>query len=509
LTAANREHILVDLPWNTTLRKGVVDAFLEAVLRFQRHPSLEFVWFKYLPHMVDPFFSSVEHSIINALQGSPICRSRDGQYRLPSQCVILPREFCDQDNRPLIPEEFLGDVRYLSTSYDIDADASHFKRLGVHTMSSDDFIAGLKNMNQHICDQPAPWQESVCDQLYSIYEQRNKTMQHPAPQSQYDPRIVDIMPLRILPLGDGTWTSASSKGDIFFDSETVGVLRELDLRLLTADIKPNTLRYLLFGALGVKRADPQVIATKILELHRRGSHLQSRESFIQQARFLYTHRYSVGVPRPTDLRVIDQKEYIVEGTKVYCDFPDIQRTIKLSEVLPSRAQFLHRDYLDTHDWYNWLREDVGINYFLRLVDGGDLSPTFWELTRTTDTRSLLTFLKETWPQWQGSLSANSESQLGDVEVTCEDGSKHCLNATYLRRAGLMKYPDLPFLPVTNPALREWDFLSDLGVTHQVDGDFFLKRLICLSAEGCDDEDMIRNTYEQIQARFEENPKGIL
>jgi hypothetical protein len=80
-----------------------------------------------------------------------------------------------------------------------------------------------------------------------------------APQSEYDLRLIDIMQLCILPLAGGTWTSASSEGDIFFDSETVGVPRELDLRLLSADIKPDTLRYLLFGALGVKRADLQTI----------------------------------------------------------------------------------------------------------------------------------------------------------------------------------------------------------------------------------------------------------
>ena len=105
--------------------------------------------------------------------------------------------------------------------------------------------------------------------------------------------------------------------------------------------------------------------------------------------------------------------------------------------------------------------------------------------------------------------ADTESQLDEIKVTCEGGSKHCLNATYLRRAALMKYPDFPFLPITNLALWEWDFLSDLGVTHQVDGDFFLKHLICLNAEGCDDEDLIRNMYEQIQACFKKNPKGIL
>jgi hypothetical protein len=502
LTAANREHILVDLPWNTTLRTGIIDAFLEAVNQFQDHPTLKFVWFKFLPYMVDPFFSSVEKSITDALRGRKIFRSADGQYRLPSQCIILPHEFCDKHDQPLIPDEFLGGLHYLSlTSYDVDADAPHFKRLGVRTMSSDDFITGLRNMNHNIRDRPSTWQESVCHQLYFICERRRKTTRNP--------RLVDIMQLCILPLADGTWTSASSEGDILFDSETSNVPRELHLRLLIADIKPNTLRYLLFSSLGVKRADPQAIATKILELHRGGSYLQSRESFIQHARFLYDHRYSKGVPRPTDLRVVAQEGYIVKGTEVYCDFPDIQRTIRLTEVLPAPAKFLHSDYLKEQDWWNWLREDVGVKYFPCLVNDGDLSPTFLKLTQTTDTQRLLTLVKESWSQWQGSLSTNTESRLGEIQVTCEDGSKHSLNATYLRRPGLMKYSDLPFLPVTNPELREWDFLSDLGVTHQVDGNFFLKRLVRSSAEGCNDEEMIRSLYEQIQARFEENTKGIL
>jgi hypothetical protein len=36
LTAANREDILADLPWNKTLRNGIVDAFLKAVKEFQQ-----------------------------------------------------------------------------------------------------------------------------------------------------------------------------------------------------------------------------------------------------------------------------------------------------------------------------------------------------------------------------------------------------------------------------------------------------------------------------------------
>jgi len=65
-----------------------------------------------------------------------------------------------------------------------------YSRSGVHTMSSDDFISRAQEMNQHICNQPAPWQESVCDQLYSIYEQRSKRCNIQHPQSKYDPRLV-------------------------------------------------------------------------------------------------------------------------------------------------------------------------------------------------------------------------------------------------------------------------------------------------------------------------------
>jgi len=87
--------------------------------------------------------------------------------------------------------------------------------------------------------------------------------------------LSDIMPLCILPLEDGTWTSASSKRPTssliqrqwaFYGS----LICDFSLQI------SNPIPCAIFCSRSrVKRADPQVIATKILELHRRGSHLQS------------------------------------------------------------------------------------------------------------------------------------------------------------------------------------------------------------------------------------------
>lgn len=459
----------------------------------------------------------MEYSIIYALKHRPIFISADGRYRLPTQCIILPRAFCDNYQQPLIPEDFLpGDLHYLSKQYDIPNDGHHFKRLGVRTMSNDDFLAGLKNMNDIICDQPDTWHDFVCTQLYWMYKENRPTTQgseasaEPTEVAQApipDPLLADIMSLCILPLSDGTWTSADSKGDIFFDSKLVGVPQDLNLRLLRADITSFSHRYFLFSALGVKTADPEVVATRILELHRCGSYPRSLESLIRHARFLFAHQFSRRIPRPTELRVMDQDGVIVQGTEVYCDFPDVQKTVELRGVLPSPAKFLHLDYLE-RDWSKWLRDSVGVNNFPRLVNDGNLSLEFLALARTVDTRRLLIVLKETWSHWQGSLSATAITRLGDIETVCEDGSKRSLKTAYLRRGGLRNYADLSFLPIDNPGHRDWDFLADLGVTHKVDGDFFIKRLVRLQEQGCDDEAAIRTLYEQIQARFDDSPSDI-
>jgi len=151
--------------------------------------------------------------------------------------------------------------------------------------------------------------------------------------------------------------------------------------------------------------------------------------------------------------------------------------MRLSEVLPSRAKFLHLTNFDTHDWYNWLREDVGINYFIRSVDGGYLSPTFWELTRTIRYPEPSDLLKK--PGHSGRVTVgNASLSWAKSKLLVRTGAKALLNATYLRRAGLHEI-SRPSLSCPLPTQ-----LSESGISFLIScdspgrRDFFLKRLIC-------------------------------
>jgi hypothetical protein len=210
---------------------------------------------------------------------------------------------------------------------------------------------------------------------------------------------------------------------------------------------------------------------------------------------------------------LDEQGLVAEGQEVYVDIQGDQQTIKMRDFLPSPARFLHPEYLredggeSKENWESWLRSGLGVNVYPRLVRGR-LSPEFEALVGTVDTRQLLIILKETWPHWRENISTAGISSLSEMVVSCEDGKKHSLRTTYLRRGQLTKYSDLPLLPVDDPTNPDWDFVRRFNVTVQVDGTFFLGRLIHLKDVQSLDEGVISDTYKQLEARFDDDPRGI-
>ena len=73
-------------------------------------------------------------------------------------------------------------------------------------------------------------------------------------------------------------------------------------------------------------------------------------------------------------------------------------------------------------------------------------------------------------------------ELCSTLTTTEDGSKKPLNTTYLKRGSLSQFHHLPFLPVDDPDDSGWDFLSELGVSIQVNGRLYLIELTHLSEQ---------------------------
>jgi hypothetical protein len=507
LTSTSREDILSDLPWNLTLRDAIPAAFLAAVTKFSMRPNLKFTWFRYLPRNIhDSFLGPVENAIISKLSSLPILCSADGTYRPPHKFIIAG-SFCDADGKPLIPEAYLpGKLYYLSHPYDLDMDGVHFERLGVKPMSNEHFVGGLNKMRSQMSLQSTIWHEAICQKLYGI----------PNASTGRRDLSLEIRQLPILPLSDGSWVSAAGSPDsvIFFDTELAGIPRDLDIQFLEADISPASWRHKLFKKLGVREADCHFVANKILEHHRNNWPVDSVQSMISHAVFMFVHRYAKRFPHPTGLRVMDERAAVAKAKDVYADILDPQQSIRMRDVLPPPARFLHPDYMQEdgvatqETWKQWLCDSLGLNIFPRLIDGGKLSPEFEALARTVDTRKLLIVLKETWPKWSGRLNASAISWLSQIVVVCEDGSKHLLKESYIQKESLKNCVDLPFLPIDEPDDADWNFLGKLGVTSRVDGSFYLRQLTRLKDENSHEVEKIEETYQKIEALFHDDSQNI-
>ncbi|KAI0058520.1 hypothetical protein BV25DRAFT_1919220 [Artomyces pyxidatus] len=496
LTSASREDVLTDLPWNTTLRSGVVDAFLIAIEQFIQRPTLRDVWFRYLPEAIsDTFFMKVEHSILSTLRDRPILRSSDGTYRHPGQMVTFPSRFCDDQGSPLIIEDYLPTgLWYLAQDYDTIRDGHQFRRLGVMEMTDYMFLHGLSAMiDAHQLDnRDDSWHDNVCGHLLRM-------------RMRGGPFRPEILPLRILPLKDGSWAAALFAKRFTFDLNSQSVPTDLGLQSIKPGVELTPLRYRLFLDLGVKHADPVFIASKILT----AAGPRTVKELVVHAQFFFDHRAIPGLPVPRQLRVADHLCAMGQGDELYLDLPASRALGALREVLSPSARFLHPDYLNAYaddqraDWLLWLKERVGLNVFPRVV-GGYLCPEFLETVNLMDTPKFLLTLRNYWPFVRPSLSEDGLRQIGECSVKCSDGTRQRLNTTYLQRDVLKKYQNLHFLPVADPSSREWEFLSEVGVALHMDAAFFVGLLQRMSESKGHDMAAAEDVYRQLDARFFED-----
>jgi hypothetical protein len=488
---------MLENEWNMQLRDSIVNAFSAAVERFKQEKYLKFTWLRFLPEVLDGFFTPVGRAIIQNLQCSKVLLTADNTYQPPTKCINVRSGFRGANKVPLLPKEYLqDDLHYLSLSY-ISADLQHIRRLGVGEMSNIQFIRGLQNMGREIRKQPLPWQEAVCHTLTEILER------HPWES------IFEIKQISIIPLSDGSWVSADSVEDVFFASNVEDIPSDLELQFVDGSVEQTSPQYKLFEKLGLMKVDGETVVNRILEKHSCGDSIPwDLDLLICHARFLYSHKYLFEyLDSPLGLLVMTDEGEVCDACDTYYDFPDLGHQIRMLDVLPSPAKFLNPQYLENKDWSKWLRNVAGINTSPRLING-QLSPEFETLSRTVDTGVLLTVLERAWPKWQQTISPAAVSWLKNIEVRCEDGSRRALKKCYLKRLPLKKFSDLPFLLVQNPDSNRWNFLRQLDVIDQVDGDFHLRRLMSLRDTSVEDTEQIIRIYRQLESRFHEWPSVI-
>ena len=519
ITSASREDVPADKPWNLALRRSVIDAFLLSMERFRNDPTIRNVWFRYLPESIsDSFFCYVEYKLLADLEKKPILRSTDGTYYRASQLFFLPWTFYDNEGAPLIPETHLPRAQhYLSPDYDIHPDGQDRRilhRLGVREMTDHDFLTGLAVMDKAgmFPAQSDAWHDAVASLLLRLLP----------------PGIVrlDVLPLRILPLHNGTWVPAA-QASMFMFPPGVSIPEDLGLQSIAPRINKSSPRYQLFVRLGVMPANPVPIANKILTV----TGPRSVAARVTHARFFFDHRTVPKMPHAMRLRLVDEQGEGAQGDELYLDLPGVDGALSLRDALSPAARFLHPDYLSAYpegtnveeagedgtngadyafedtrsEWLDWLRDRVGVHVIPRVLDG-HLSPEFLDRAPALEGRELLVSLRVWWPRLELHLTGTGARSLGAISIV---GRR--LDTLYLRRGALARIGEaleLPYIPVDDPEDHRWDFLELLGVVTRMNASFFVNKLVHMQARGEKDHKMVEDIYKQLDARFDEDEKLI-
>ncbi|KAJ3535491.1 hypothetical protein NM688_g6968 [Phlebia brevispora] len=491
LTASNREDILVDRTWNKVLRDAIPDAFMDAVSTMQQQPSLKYTWMRYIPFGISNFFGPACTKLQELLRGAAIFECRDGISRRPSEVLILPQTYIDSDGHPLISDKYLPSYSYLSSSYNTSQDASILQRIGVDTISANQFLNGLRAMerDESLFSQSTSWWEKICDILRGMVWQHRHA----------------ITSLRLVPLADGNWTWVTP--EVFFHSFLTDIPGDLTLKLL-----------------GVKEANVSAVAEQLRNLHTYSSGSLARNPHVlpSHAWFLFQHRHEVSLD-PFPLQVLTRGSTILPASEVYMDH--VRHTSpSLSDCLGEfGAPFLHSlydmkrtDFLsEFHQWKDWLHRVMRVNIAPRISKSPSaLSPEFRMFLEVSGTGTVLLFLKEYAPDIMASLRASPGAlqQLREVRVVAKDGVSRPLQTTYIPRSPLTRFPHLPFLDLADPGDGVWDFLSELGVSFQLDSLFYLKQLRELSERSQDSSGReifseVEECYKQLAARFYDNDRA--
>lgn len=184
-----------------------------------------------------------------------------------------------------------------------------------------------------------------------------------------------IKDICLIPLQDGTWTSA--RGHVIFFSKGESSLKipsgiEVFSIDSTAECDPN--RCKLFNALGVKRWEAQEICRLVLKIHASSDFKPkslTRDELVSHAMFLYTAKWQP--PKTADLWFATIQDERCQGRKLY-----IPGSIKgnspegrIFSQLKEKFAVIHNEYLEMlpldPDWTPWLVDNLGLSMVPRLI----------------------------------------------------------------------------------------------------------------------------------------------
>ncbi|CAM1500468.1 Fc.00g096300.m01.CDS01 [Cosmosporella sp. VM-42] len=557
VTEASRQGIVTTSLRNQALRDGIADCLAKAMQEFCQHPSLQFQWMRWLPQREsypwDSFWTGLLDKIESQIKSTKILRSL-GQRQLYDMSTLrrLQGRFYDQHGDPLfkdtVPELYLAKeyedddlellrpygLRYPTYPHVLD-------RIGLDLKSSD----AESRMKSPTTDDD--WHSRSAEAIASLLSS--------AKELSLVQTISEIRSLRLIPLENGDWVSATDGPLYYSHCLDLAIPRNLDIKLVSSEAAKNAKRRQLLDALGVREASIGFVRSQILAktVPDKADDVALATS-VAHLRFLYlSHGSDEGEQSPNEL-----KDYYIYDRRMDIRRPrsgfGIQETYLTtsdpygpSELLkPTKTAtvgfiswFINDKYLEDEpktppgqelSWTRWLEHAIGLRRHLRLYWAGGFSgkaklTESFKFVQAHRPLLLMGTLQHLWSLEKQPIPPEIIEELLSMVVPCIDGHTSPLWITHLPLSELQtkwaRYAEdekFNFLrlgePVEAGSYRpKWGFLVDqLDVGDSDNLEFYTDVLHVIKATN-KDSSLKRSTrvldlYERIHARCDETDDPI-
>lgn len=466
---AKRQDIVTISARNQELATKIAKGFVRAVLRLCDHETLQYQWMRYLPeesaYPWDDFWKRVVADIRMQIPGTPVLRTAiPGPLRL-IQSARRPRPIhVDGSGEPLLPDVHIWpypSLRYESADLDRLSDLG-LKDLDMHgivvRVRSD--IAAQTSRIQTIQDED--WQSRLARLLHYAFVENTA-----GDTTQRALRCRELMELNLLPLRDGTWTSAAS-GSIYY-SRVQGTNVDippglaLNMKVVHPTAAANANRKQLFDALGVRDAPAAVVRAAVLDRYR-NAHPTLPES-VSYLRFLYLTEPLANYHFDGNhkLRIYSHHEKLEDATQTDIFIGDDDNPYGAAQLLRATAPgldagsgapgldiiFAHAAYFQDPPkrrvggtWESWLTRTCGLQPCVTWIRQAGADSQELEMTTACTyvaqhrPEKFLGLLRVNWKRYGLHLEQNDSAiieDLGWIPVLCKGPGTYLrpLNSTFL------------------------------------------------------------------------------
>lgn len=494
---------------------AISDAFIQAVLQFCEHPTLQYTWMRFLPNKPPGSLGQWLLITIRAkLRDTPVLRPRsEGPLRMIRELRQHQSSHLDCDGEPLFQD--LTPEIYLSRSYSHD----DIKVLQSYEMPLLDHNTILDLIDHDLSMEPSrmrsnhpdgEWHGRVVRLLVQMFENANS--------SSLCRRLRSML---LLPLEDGSWVSQNDGGYVYFaETEGLQIPGDLGLSVIRTSGRMSRQREDLLKHLGVRPAPVHFVRQSLLRKHWAYRKMDKVNASVYQVCdqlvFLYLTHHLVLDPMQdhTCVMVINRQGsfcaphlrdvYLPDDDNPFGPHKFLRRTdggdAFRADAPGMSIDFIHPGHLmripkrpcpTSETWQDWLCSYAGLRRHLRLTtpDAQDLSEACYYVAKHHPDK-FLGFLRHHWPL-EGKAIEDSpplQEKLGNIRVLCRAGQMTRLLDTYLPLPNLEEQccrfingtETFPFIEL---GIRlehdsvDWGFLMcPLGVGVEEDLDFYLEIL---------------------------------